>query len=165
MNIKKTKKIVAIILIIAIIVIGIFFINNKRFMKKIIKDEIIVEIENLKYNDGRKFKKIESEGYYIKKDGKIIEFDNIKGTLIEKNKIANNDLEKLIKLVEEIDEEKVITKMTTAAVLEGQIIVVYNTNKDEIILKDFYNDNYSTASNEIMKILSNNNLIEKIDNN
>lgn len=142
------KKILIIIVAI-IITIGVNFtikemINNED-ERNIDNGDMIIKIENIKNES--------NNGYVIYKSGIIEKQNYISGKVKKEDKLSKNQLTNLLKLVNEIDESKVHTINTLVAVTEGQIITIFSSNTNKIIIKDFYSSNYSDAAKQIIEIL------------
>lgn len=142
------KKILIIIVAI-IITIGVNFtikemINNEN-ERNIDNGDMIIKIENIKNES--------NNGYVIYKSGIIEKQNYISGKVKKEDKLSKNQLTNLLKLVNEIDESKVYTINTLVAVTEGQIITIFSSNTNKIIIKDFYSSNYSDAAKQIIEIL------------
>jgi len=148
------KKILIITGAIIIIVGAIFLIKeliDDKDESNTDKGDMIIKIENIENQ--------KNNGYAIYANGVIEKQNYISGKVGKKGELSKKQLEKILKLVNEIDESKVNTIMTSVAITEGQTITVYNSNKKKIIIKDFYNTNYSDAANQIIEILEDKNLL------
>ena len=71
----------------------------------------------------------------------------------------NEEIEKIERLIKEIDINDTLTCQTNKAASSGTIITVYDAGK-EITLNDFYTFNMSQASKEINQILRDKNILK-----
>ena len=148
-------------IIVSVIIICAFILINENTEKAQNQEteNIIIKIENLEYKDD-KFKKLNKDnGYIVYDNGLIQEYNNITKTQKNKKQLSDEEIKEVKKQIELVDERKVITINTAVAVTSGLKIFVYSSEGKEIILKDFYSDNYSDASEKIIKILKINNLL------
>lgn len=148
-------------IIVLVIIICAFILINENTEKTQNQEieNIIIKIENLEYKDD-KFKKLNKDnGYIVYDNGLIQEYNNITKTQKNKKQLSDEEIKEVKKQIELVDERKVITINTVVAVTSGLKIFVYSSEGKEIILKDFYSDNYSDASEKIIKILKINNLL------
>lgn len=148
------------IIVLVIIICAFTLINeNTEKAQNQETENIIIKIQNLEYKDD-KFKKLNKDnGYIVYDNGLIQEYNNITKTQKNKKQLSDEEIKEVKKQIELVDERKVITINTVVAVTSGLKIFVYSSEGKEIILKDFYSDNYSDASEKIIKILKINNLL------
>ena len=165
---KKILLILACIIVIAVAVAGVIYYKSYFGDKKDLTDDksgVLIKVQYL--DDGTVSMEKKDDGYIIYKSGLIEKYDNIKETKENMKKISQDDLNNILKLVDEIDESKVMTMYTVDAVDSGNIILVYNSSGKEVMIENFYSDNYSDAARQIYNILDDNDLIHnnRLENN
>lgn len=160
---KKIIKMVLIVIAIFLLIVGVFGIG--RFTKegdfenveeKLERSDIIVKVRYIKY--GKMMNDLpanteKDKGYLVLKDGNVEEFD-VLNSVIKKSDInmTDDEIEKIEKLIKEVDENAFLPRMTSSAVSSGTIIDVYDGSQ-KINLSDFYGSNSSPAASEILQIL------------
>lgn len=152
-------------LMIGIITIGgVLFFTPKQDVSQILTDEIIIKIQNLEYKDTTFKKKTLDNGYIVYKNGLIQKYDNIQNKQEKTKQLSSKETNEIQNLIENIDETKVNTIMTSEAVTSGREIIAYNSQNKEIIIKDFYRTNYSDSAEKIMDKLKKENLLGRVFN-
>ena len=162
------KKAIIVICVLLVIIIGlaIYCIINqyheKDYTTEIYNSNFDAESElvHIQIIDSGVYSGNEVDaGLIIYGSGLVKRYNNILETEDNVKVISQEDINSLVKLVNEIDESKVTTMMTEIAVESGMVIHVYNSEGRKIMLCDFYSYNYSDATEQINNILKNNNII------
>jgi len=163
---------IILIIILIILLAGTYFFIVKQekktvdqgtnILEKYNAGDVITKIQNLEFyvneNYQLKDKKID-QGFIIYCNGSIEQYDDINNERKIIKILKQKEINNLLELIQNIDENKLSTINTIVAIPKGQIIKVYNTEKEEITIQDFYSNNYSDATEKIKKFLKKENLL------
>ena len=148
---EKKQIIIISIVTISILILVLLFIGSNKIVRT---NKLTNQLESkdvlviVKHVDKEK-----ENGYLIYKNGNKYKYNLNKSEISLLNKkISEKKLNRIKKLIKQIDDTKVTTINTLVAIEEGTIIYVYNDNM-KILIQDFYSNNYSEAATEIKSIL------------
>ena len=142
------KTFIRILVFAIVLVIGFFGI---RFLLKDKTTKSLI-IESKYIGD----KKEENYTYSIYSNGIVKNTEDNKDK--EVKELSTEVIDDLIELIDKVDKDKYTIINTDVAITTGNVVKIYNSKNEEILIKDFYLTNYSDAAKSIFTILSENEL-------